>query len=141
MAGIALPDNLILDGENIEELLKGQQLDHGAIFTMRQDQVRTVRKGDWKLFIGRPRFHQHVDPETWIDERAPDGITIIAPFEQATPPQYPGIIPEVMEGEIFLFNLREDPSEMINLAGENPEMVTELENEYKKFMASLSSDQ
>lgn len=138
MAGIALPENLVLDGENIGELLKGNPCDHKAVFTMRGDQIRTVRKGDWKLFIGKPRFYHPVDLETWADRRAPDGKTIIAPFEQATPAQYPGIKPEEMEGETFLFNLREDVAEMHNVADENPGIVAELQQEYEKFRASLT---
>ena len=141
MAGIEAPENLVLDGENITAVLRGKQDRQQAIFTMRGDQIRTVRKGDWKLFIGKPRFHQPVDLETWADERAPDGTTIIAPFEQATPAQYPGIIPAEMEGDIFLFNLREDISERINVAEEYPEKVHELQEEYLKFEASLASDQ
>ena len=108
-----------------------------AIFTMRGDGIRTVRKGDWKLFIGKPRFYELVDLETWSDWRAPDGKTIIAPFEQATPAQYPGIIPEEMEAEVFLFNLKADISERVNLAGEHPEIVDELTREYQNFLSTL----
>ncbi len=138
LSGIDVPDDLVLDGRNISKLLKGKQMDDKAIFTMRGDQIRTVRKGDWKLFIGTPRFHQLVDLETWSDWRAPDGETILAPFEQATPAQYPGLIPEKMEGEVFLFNVKKDPSEMVNLATENPEKVAELEKEYEAFRSTLN---
>jgi uncharacterized sulfatase len=139
MTGLDQPENLMLDGENIREVLQGEQGNERAIFTMRQDQIRTVRKGDWKLFIGRPRFHQPVDLETWSDWRAPDGKEIIAPFEQATPAEYPGILPEEMPGELFLFNLKEDIAEMNNLADEYPEKVEELQTEYEAFMATLRS--
>ena len=139
MTGIAIPENLFLDGGNIVELLNGTRVDHKPIFTMRGDQIRTVRKGDWKLFVGKPRFHQPVDLETWSDWRAPDGKTILAPFEQATPAQYPGVIPEKMKGEVFLFNLTEDISEMVNLSDKHPDKVTELINELDKFKASLDS--
>jgi hypothetical protein len=140
MTGIELPDQRMLDGENIEKVLQGRQMDHKPIFTMRQDQIRTVRKGDWKLFIGKPRFHAPVDLSTWSDWRAPDGKEIIAPFEQATPAQYPGIIPEQMPGEVFLFNLREDLSEMTNVADEYPEKVEELKREYEAFIATLDME-
>jgi uncharacterized sulfatase len=139
MAGIALPDSLILDGENIVEVLKGNKVEHKPIFTMRQQTIRTIRKGDWKLFLEKPRFYRPVDLENWSDFRAPDGETIIAPFEQATPAQYPGIKPEKMEGDIFLFNLKEDISEMHNLADEHPEIVNELRKEYEAFLATLPS--
>jgi len=137
LTNIGLPEDLVLDGKNIEALLKGNPMENRAIFTMRGDEIRTVRKGDWKLFIGIPRFYEPVDLETWSDWRAPDGVTIIAPFEQATPAQYPGIIPEEMEGEVFLFNLKEDLSERVNLAGEHPDKVEELTREYDNFLSTL----
>ena len=129
MTGIAIPDTLVLDGENIEAVLKGQKTDRKAIFTMRGDEIKTVRKGDWKLFIQPPRFHQPVDLKTWSDWRGPDGKTIIAPFEQDTHADYPVVIPEKMEGEVLLFNLREEVSEMNN--------VEALEKEYRDFAATL----
>lgn len=139
MTGIAIPEDLVLDGENITALLKGEKTEHKAIFTMRGDEIKTVRKGDWKLFIQQPRFHQPVDLETWSDWRGPDGTTIIAPFEQATPADYPGVIPEKMEGEILLFNLREDISEMNNVADQYPAIVEALEKEYRDFAATLDA--
>jgi hypothetical protein len=120
-------------------LLKGEKTDHKAIFTMRGEEIETVRKGDWKLFVKKPRFYQPVNLETWSDWRGPDGETIIAPFEQATPAQYPGVVPEKMEGEIFLFNVREDISEMNNLAGDRPDIVQSLQKEYRDFVATLDN--
>ncbi|MEX0980876.1 MAG: sulfatase-like hydrolase/transferase [Bacteroidales bacterium] len=137
LSGIPIPENLVLDGENIEPLMNGEEMEQRPIFTMRQNQIRTIRKGDWKLFIGKPRFHQPVDLETWSDWRAPDGTEIIAPFEQATPAQYPGVKPEMMEGDVFLFNLREDISEMNNVAAQYPEIIKELTDDYNAFIASL----
>ena len=55
-----------------------------------------------------------VDLATWSDWRGPDGTSIIAPYEQADPSMYPGVKPEKMEGDKFLFNLREEISEMTN---------------------------
>lgn len=141
MTGISIPENLFLDGENIVELLKGNQKEHQAIFTMRGDQIITIRKGDWKLFVEKPRFYTPPNLETWSDFRAPDGKTIIAPFEQATPAQYPGIKPVKMEGDIFLFNLRDDPSEMVNLADKHPEKIKELQEEYDAYKKSLGLDE
>ena len=104
---------------------------------MKGDRIRTVRKDNWKLFVEKPGFYKPVDLTNWSDWRAPDGITIIAPVEQANPSQYPGIKPEPMEGEKFLFNMNEDISEMVNVWDENPGIVAELESEYKRFKASL----
>lgn len=137
MCGIDMPENLYVDGDNIIEVLKGNQQDHKAIFTMRGETIKTVRKGEWKLFVEKPGFYRPVDLATWVDKRAPDGTTIIAPYEQATPAQYPGIKPMKMDGDIFLFNLGNDIGEMTNVAGENPGVIEALEEEYNKFMTSL----
>ena len=75
-----------------------------------------------------------------MDKRAPDGTTIIAPYEQATPAQYPGIKPEKMDGEVFLFNLPNDIAEMNNVSEEYPDVVKALDEEFKKFAASLKED-
>ena len=139
MTGIEKPEQLFLDGESIVALLQGHKVVDKPIFTMRGDEIKTVRKGDWKLFVNEPRFHRPVDLEKWSDWRAPDGKEIIAPFEQPTPAQYPGVKPEQMEGKIFLFNLREDISEMENVANAHPDIVDALQQEYKDFMATLDS--
>jgi hypothetical protein len=104
---------------------------------MRGETIKTVRKGEWKLFVEKPGFYRPVDLATWVDKRAPYGTTIIAPYEQATPAQYPGIKPMKMDGDIFLFNLGNDIGEMTNVAGENPGVIEALEEEYNKFMTSL----
>jgi uncharacterized sulfatase len=141
MTGIAMPEDLYVDGEQLVEILKGKQHTHSAIYTMRGDKIRTIRKGDWKLFLEPPGFYQPVDLATWSDWRAPDGTGIIAPFEQANPSQYPGIKPERMEGERFLFNLKEDVSERINRAEENQEIIDGLEKEFAAFMLSIQPSQ
>lgn len=140
LCGIDLPENLFIDGENILELLKGNQHEHKAVFTMKGDRIRTVRKGAWKMYIGKPDFHRPVDLANWVDKRAPDGTTIIAPPEQATPAQYPGIKPWKMDGDIFLFDLEQDISEMSNISGSHPEIVAELEKEYNAFTSSLRQE-
>jgi len=51
--------------------------------------------------------------------------------------QYPGIKPLKMDGDIFLFDLEQDISELSNVAGSHPEVVEELEKEYNAFISSL----
>jgi hypothetical protein len=129
-----------LDGQNIIEILKGNQQDHGPIFTMKGATIRSVRKGPWKLFFGNPGFYQAPDLENWKDPRGPDGTTILAPPEQPTPAEYPGIIPEEMDGKVFLFNLEDDISEMSNRSDAHPEIVEALESAYDEFKASLKQE-
>lgn len=138
LTGIPMPEGLIVDGEEIIEVLKGEKQTHSAIFTMQRDEIRTVRKGDWKLFLKRPQFYEPVDLSDWSDWRGPDGTTIIAPYEQANPTMYPGIKPEKMEGEKFLFNLGEDISEMVNLSENHLDIIKELENEYSSFQNTFN---
>jgi len=109
MCGIDLPVDLYLDGQDILEVLNGNE----------------------------PEFDRKPDLTNWKDFRGPDGTTIIAPFEQATPAMYPGVKPEKMEGEVFLFNLDKDIAEMQNEAEANPEIVSALQEEYDQFMESL----
>jgi len=138
LTGIPLPEGVILDGEEIIDILKGEKQTHAAIFTMRGDEIRTVRKGDWKLFLKRPVFYKAADLSNWSDWRGPDGTTIIAPYEQADPSMYPGVKPEIMAGEKFLFNLQEDISEMVNRAETQMEVMADLEREYASFLETFS---
>ncbi len=99
----------------------------------------SIRIGDWKLFLRNPGFFKQIDLTKWRDPRAPDGITIIASPGQATPAQYPGIIPLKTENEIQLYNLKDDPTESNDLSNINPEKVKELLEECKKFEASFET--
>jgi len=137
LAEIEIPREIFLDGENITEILRGNQEEHKAIFTMKGNNIQTVRKGDWKLFLEKPNFYKQIDLENWVDNRAPDGISIIAPSEQATPAQYPGVRPEYIPGARYLFNVSEDISEMTNQYEANPEKAIELEGLYYEFLESL----
>jgi arylsulfatase A-like enzyme len=126
-----------LDGKDITEILKGKQKDHNPVFSMRNSDIMSVRKGDWKLFVRNPGYFRGVDLSTWTDPRGPDGITIIAPMEQANPGLYPGVIPTKTENDIQLYNLKIDPTESEDLANKKPEKVEELLQELKKFEATF----
>lgn len=129
----------VLDGQDITEILKGNQKEHAPVFSLHNEHIMSVRKGDWKLFVRKPRYFKGVDLTTWSDPRGPDGTTIIARSEgQATPAQYPGIIPEKPENDIQLFNLKTDPGESTDLAKEEPGIVQDLLQDYNKFRKSLS---
>jgi len=127
-----------LDGQDITEILKGNETEHAPVFSMHNANIMSVRKGDWKLFVRKPRFYKKIDLSKWSDPRAPDGITIIAPMVgQATPAQYPGVIPLKPDKDIQLFNLRTDTTESHDLSIEKPELVKELLKDYKQFEASF----
>lgn len=127
-----------LDGQDITEILQGKSLEHAPVFSMKNNEIISVREGNWKLFVKNPGYFKEIDLSAWKDPRGPDGITIIAPMKgQATPAQYPGIVPLKTENNIQLYNMKEDPSESRDLAAENPGIVKKLLQEYDNFEASL----
>ncbi|MDA3823875.1 MAG: sulfatase-like hydrolase/transferase [Bacteroidales bacterium] len=124
-----------LDGKDITNILKGENLQHDAVFSLHNDKVMSIRKGDYKLFIEKPRYKRH--KLDWVDSRGPDGTTIIAPFEQAGGADYPGLIPEEPLNKIQLFNLKEDITESHDLAEQMPEKVQELLEDYESWYQTL----
>jgi len=139
LTGVESSGERVLDGQDITQVLKGTQGEHGPVFSMHNEHIMSVRKGDWKLFVRKPRGRRAFDPETWSDPRGPDGTTIIARMQgQATPAQYPGLVPQNPENDIQLFNLRTDLAEENDLAGERKDKVEELLQEYESFKSSLS---
>jgi arylsulfatase A-like enzyme len=138
LSNIKPPKEITLDGQNITEILKGKQTEHAPVFSMHNSEIMSVRKGDWKLFVSEPRYYKETDLSTWRDSRGPDGTTILAPMVgQANPGNYPGVIPLMFQNKILLFNLRNDPAEMVDLSAERPEIVIELMEEYQKFEVSF----
>jgi len=137
LAGIKTDPGIRLDGQNIMPLLTGGTMDHNPIFTMKDKQIKTIRDGRWKLFVVRPDFYRSVDLNAWKDSRGPDGTTIIAPYEQATPADYPGIKPEVMEGDMLLFDLENDRTESTDVSLKYPEVKKELISKYERFLKTL----
>lgn len=129
-----------LDGQDITGILQGKKEAHGPVYSMHNNDIMSIRKGDLKLFVNRPYGRKPYDLKTWKDPRGPDGITIIAQFEQATPAQYPGVIPQKSKNKIQLFNLINDPTESVDLAPSNPKVVAELLKEYEDFKKNLEKD-
>jgi len=135
LAGLNPLEDKVLDGEDITDILRGDRTSHAPVFSLHNEHIMSVRKGDYKLFIEKPRYKRRAPGS--VDPRRPDGITIIAPLEQATPDQYPGVIPEEPVEKIQLFNLRSDRTESNELSDRMPEKVEELMQEYIRFKTSL----
>ncbi|MGH7200888.1 MAG: sulfatase-like hydrolase/transferase, partial [Planctomycetaceae bacterium] len=132
-AGIEVPNNRELDGTDIMPLLKGETHDppHEALFGMQGQRLMTVRSGDWKLHVRSPgptRYQE--DASGWVDPRAPDGVTILAPCEQYKPNEFPGSLKGDEATTMMLFNLKTDPAEMHNAAEAHPEIVARLKALY-----------
>jgi len=91
-AGLSIPKDHILDGRDIFGLLAASaKSPHDALFSFYNDQLQTVRSGKWKLHLRAPESSKLPDDASWIDPRLPDGVTILAPFEQPKVREFPGV--------------------------------------------------
>jgi len=131
LAGVD-PEPLDCDGHDIWPLLSGSGSgpEDRIIYTWRGAKLHAVRQGRWKLHVTRPRARPRGEKgEEWIDPRAPDGATIIAPFEQTQPWQYPAPPnePDAAKGRPWqLFDLKADRREQRDVTDEHPEVVERL---------------
>ena len=133
-----------VDGYDILPLLRGE--DRGperAIFAWNGTNLMAAREGRWKLH----RMEARARPvgkrdEVWIDERGPDGVTIIAPFEQSQPWEYPSPLdaPETAPGrKMQLFDLENDPGEQVDVTVQHPEIVDRLSRLMESELATVES--
>ena len=97
LSGATVPNDRIIDGENILPILLGKTDTHPreAFFYYQMDQLQAVRSGDWKLFVSMESKKRN-----W---GKPEGKT-----------------------EIKLFNLANDIHEDLNLADKKPDVVKRL---------------
>jgi uncharacterized sulfatase len=139
-AGIGVPRDRTIDGRDIMPLLTSfAKSPHEALYSIRGDQLFSVRSGKWK-FHGRPPGRAPVvavPNQKWIDPRAPDGVTILAPYEQATPAEFPGVTTGDEFTATALFDLEADPSEQHNVASKHPEVVKRLQALYEDMNRQL----
>lgn len=140
-ANIATPKDRVLDGKDLWPLLTSKAPSpHEALFFFRGDRLHAVRGGPWKLHLlppGPPKGGRIMKPdEKWVDPRGPDGVRILAPFEQAHPSQFPGLPPTPVTLPA-LFDLRKDSREEHNLAEKEPETVRRLQALAEKWLEGL----
>jgi uncharacterized sulfatase len=127
--GAKPPEGTKLDGSNLIPVLNGQNATpRGALFFARGEQLCAVRAGKWKLHAcphpNNPRTPR--PDEKWIDPRGPDGVRILAPYEQTQPSEYPGLSTGDTWRERALFDLESDPGEQHNVIAAHPEVAQEL---------------
>jgi uncharacterized sulfatase len=137
LTGIRTNPDIKLDGMDISAIIKGKSDKHPPVFSMKDTTMRTIRDGKWKLFLKKPDFYREINLTNWKDERGPDGTTIIAPFAQATPADYPGVKPVKIDGEMLLFDLENDPAESTDVSAQYPKVKEDLIRKYKEFLESL----
>jgi uncharacterized sulfatase len=128
----------IIDGKDIWPLLTSANAKspHEAIFGMQGTNLTTIRSGKWRLHVrspGRPPKRGN----DWVDPRGPDGVTIIAPYEQARPSAYPGVIGGDEPKDMMLFDIEADPAEQHDVSKNHHDVVIRLKALYDKTLAQI----
>ncbi len=144
LTGVAVPTDRTIDGKNMLPLLKDPNVasPHEAIFGMSGAKLACIRSGQWKLHVLAPgpstmRNLNAEESKLWVDPRAPDGVTILAPFEQARPSDPPGLTTGDSSKTMMLFNLNTDPGEQHDVANQYPEVVQRLKRLFEKTNAEV----
>jgi arylsulfatase A-like enzyme len=130
VAHTAPPKDVLLDGRDILPLFASDAPSpHDVIFGQQSVKLSAVRDARWKLHVLKPHIglvasYKPGDHRT--DPRAPDGVTILAPYEQATPDQHPGLQTGDAPAAMQLFDLQNDPAEQHDVAAQHPAEVKRL---------------
>lgn len=133
LAGVKLPDDRVIDGHDMMPLLKDsrESSSHKAIYGMRGQNLATIRSGKWKLHVRRPNQRPLGNiPQKkwgdWIDPRGPNGVTLLAPYEQPGLAQIPGRDSGDPATAMMLFDLDVDRGEQHDVAKKHPDVVKRL---------------
>ncbi|MBM3859315.1 MAG: sulfatase [Verrucomicrobia bacterium] len=139
IAGVNPPKGLVLDGRDIMPLFTGHATSpHDFIFGGQGPNLATVRDARWKLHVlpGRDHFKTFDKPgERWVDPRGPDGVTILAPYEQPQPNEHPGLRTGDDPKPMQLFDLQADPGEQRDVAAQHPDVVARLKKAFDEMNA------
>jgi uncharacterized sulfatase len=137
LTNIAPPSDRVIDGKDIMPLFTTDaKSPHEVIFGGLTSKLACVRDARWKLHVLKPSIGlatvgAKLKPdEHYIDPRGPDGVTIIAPYEQAQPTMHPGITTGDAAKPMQLFDLQSDPTEQHDVASAHPEEVQRLKTIY-----------
>jgi len=135
VAGIKPPTDRVIDGKDIMPLFTSDaKSPHEAVFGLHGPRLSIVRDERWKLHVLPARdLKLGKDGERWIDPRGPDGVTILAPYEQYQPTDHPGLRTGDAPAAMALFNLQDDPGEQHNVADKHPDVVARLKALYDQI--------
>jgi uncharacterized sulfatase len=143
-ANVPAPSDRVIDGRDIMPLFTSDaKSPHDVILGHAGPKLACVRDARWKLHVLAPRdnFMTFDKPgERWIDPRAPDGVTIIAPYEQYQPREHPGLRTGVASKAMQLFDLQSDPGEQRDVAAEHPDVVAWLKKLYDATNKDVPAD-
>jgi arylsulfatase A-like enzyme len=133
-AGIAPPADRVIDGRDIlPPVISNGPSPHDVVLGAQGARLATVRDARWKLHVLPPRDNfQSLDKpgERWIDARGPDGVTILAPYEQYQPSEHPGLRRGDAPRAMQLFDLEKDPGEQRDVAAEHADIVARLKQRF-----------
>lgn len=133
-AGIPPPADRTIDGRDLMPLFtSAAPSPHEVVFGHLGAEVATVRDARWKLHVVPPRdarARQRATAASWVDPRAPDGVTLLAPFEQYRPDAHPGLVTGDPPEPLQLFDLQTDPGEQRDVSAQHPEIVARLRRAY-----------
>jgi uncharacterized sulfatase len=139
LAGVSLPQDRTIDGRDIFPLMTSDsaKTPHVALYSMSAANLVTIRSGKWKLHVRKPAtgfgYMDHAAAAEWVDPRGPDGVTLIAQFEQSRPNNYPGVRTGPEPKEMMLFDLEADLAEQHDVAAQNPDVVARLKNLFDRM--------
>jgi arylsulfatase A-like enzyme len=144
-AGVALPDAVALDGNDVRSVLAGEtdEVEPRRFwqcnrYAPRVEGNSAMRDGDWKLVRPAiPALMQVIEPDRQIDRalnlHSPDRITAVD--DSALPEFDPGPPPEPL-----LFDLAADPFEQRDLAPEHPERVRAMGEALDRWFEAVERD-
>ncbi|MBS1835951.1 MAG: sulfatase [Acidobacteria bacterium] len=143
LAGVKVPADRVIDGKDIWPLMTNTDVKspHEALFSMNGAQLATIRTGQWKLHVQQPVLGSpYLEPakaKQWVDPRGPDGVTLLAQFEQPNPSDYPGLRTGDAPKPMMLFDMVNDPGEQYDVAAKHPEVVARLKAVFDKMNAEV----
>jgi arylsulfatase A-like enzyme len=140
-AGVAAPRDRIFDGRSLLPLLSGKgPPPHDVIFSHSGEKIASVRDQRWKLHLVPAKDRKESKAGVkWIDPRGPDGVTILAPYEQYQPSDYPGLRTGDETRAFSLFDLASDPGEQKDVAALHPDLVARLKQHHERFVKELGT--
>jgi arylsulfatase A-like enzyme len=140
-AEVQPPRDRVIDGKDLLPLLSGPVREvHDVVFGQQGPRLATVRDARWKLHVlAAADTRAATTGGRWLDPRAPDGVTILAPYEQYQPADFPGIREGDPPRAMSLFDLENDPGEQHDVAGNHADIVARLKARYDQIVKEFPS--